>query len=86
MARRPLRSRRSRRRRPPRVSDDTLDDDTHLLEQAIDEAEIKEVHMQFAGYFTVEQVKDTLMANKDDPDRKNKSVRDLKFKQGKLSM
>ena len=42
--------------------------------------------MQFGGYFTVEQVKDTLMANKDDPDRKNKSVRDLKYKQGKLSM
>jgi hypothetical protein len=52
----------------------------------IDEAEIKEVHMQFGGYFTVEQVKDTLMANKDDPDRKNKSVRDLKYKQGKLLM
>lgn len=26
------------------------------------------------------------MANKDDPDRKNKSVRDLKYKQGKLSI
>ena len=42
--------------------------------------------MQFGGYFTVEQVKDTLTANKDDPDRKNKSVRDLKYKQGKLLM
>jgi hypothetical protein len=42
--------------------------------------------MQFGGYFTVEQVRDTLLANKDDPDRKNKSVRDLKYKQGKLSM
>jgi hypothetical protein len=83
---RPLRSRRSRRRRLPRVSDDPVDDDKHLLEQVIDEAEIKEVHMQFAGYFTIEQVKDTLMANKDDPDRKNKSVRDLKYKQGKLSL
>jgi hypothetical protein len=42
--------------------------------------------MQFGGYFTLEQVRDTLLANKDDPDRKNKSVRDLKYKQGKLSI
>ena len=47
------------------------------------EAEIKEVHLEFGGYFTVEQVRDTLMANKDDPDCKNKSVRDLRFKQCK---
>ena len=36
----------------------------------------------FAGYFTLDQVKGTLLANKDDPDRKNKSIKDLKYKQG----
>ena len=51
--RRPVRSKRSRRRNLPRVSY-TVRDDTPLLEPVIDEAEIKEVHMQFGGYFTVE--------------------------------
>ena len=37
--------------------------------------------MKLGGYFTLEQVRDTLMANKDDPDCKKKSVRDLRFKQ-----
>ena len=40
--------------------------------------------MELGGYFTIEQVRDTLMANKDDPDRKNKSVRDMRYKQCKI--
>lgn len=37
---------------------------------------------QFQGFFTVDQVKSTLVANKGD---KPKTVNDLKFKQGKQS-
>jgi hypothetical protein len=85
MARRSPRSKRSRRRRQLRVSEDTVIM-VVIIEPLSNEAEIKEVHMELGGYFTIEQVRDTLMANKDDPDRKNKSVRDLRYKQCKLLM
>ena len=54
-----------------------------LIESAVSEDDIKEVHTHFAGYFTLDQVKDTLMANKDDPEPKAKTIRDLKYRQGK---
>ncbi len=50
----------------------------------IDDAEIKLIHDQFQGYFTMEQVKSTLIANMADPDKKNKTINDLKYKKGKL--
>ena len=71
--------RRSQRRRPLRVPSHPL----ICLESAIDEAEVSDVHKQFEGYFTLAQVRDTLTANKDDSDRKAKTIRDLKYKRGK---
>jgi hypothetical protein len=82
MARRCLSKRSKRRRSLPRVSTCRICYST-TIEATVDEADIKEVHTHFAGYFTLDQVKDTLMANKDDPEPKAKTIRDLKYRQGK---
>jgi hypothetical protein len=54
-----------------------------LVATQVDEKEVKAVFDMFAGFFTMEQVKSTLIANIADPDKTMKTINDLKFKQGK---
>ena len=54
-----------------------------LVATQVDDKEVQAIFDMFAGFFTMEQVKSTLIANIADPDKTMKTINDLKFKQGK---
>ena len=49
----------------------------------VDEKDVNTIFNLFNAFFTMEQVKSTLIANAADPDKMNKTISDLKFKQGR---
>jgi hypothetical protein len=53
-----------------------------IVAASVDEKEVKAIFDMFAAFFTMEQVKNTLIANLADPDKQMKTINDLKFKQG----
>lgn len=53
-----------------------------IIAATVDEKEVKAIFDQFLAFFTIDQVKNTLVANKGD---KVKTISDLKFKQGNIT-